>query len=387
MFEIKDTGGNTRPLRADEQEALYELKKRYFKIAGQKDGEEFETTFTPKGKEEVVLRAQRNSTEAGNPLEFQMQGYKDKTKFKTFLTPKEVHVYNRSKGFWRMATASEASGYYEMLTKLDVDKVTTLVIKKLTFTAVSKDCIFCGENFMVSADSPRKLPTANIYDKSKRSKKPHWRPATEPEASGYYKIITKLDVKHTKLKLYFEGLTFTAISKDCIFCGENYMVSAGSPRELPTAFIGLKIKIGEKEGCLVVLQNRKGGKWMMPGGLVDPTDTSLYAAARRELREESGFDFFGRHPSPSAVYDKNFFVLNSETYGMSKDIFEQKKDDEAVDFGVAYVNGKGKWTVLSSKNIRTVLTREIVRGGTFNQLKKFSGRTVAAGFADRTLFD
>jgi hypothetical protein len=250
FFEIKDTKGNPRPLRQGEKEALYELKKKYFKFAGQEDGEEFKTTFKPKGKEEVVLRAQRNSTKAGNPLEFQMQGYKDKRKFKTFLTSMEVHVYDRSKGFWRMATESEASGYYEMLTKLDVDKVTTLKINGLTFTAISKDCIFCGENFMVSADSPRKLPTANIYDRSDRSKKPRWRTATESEASGYYIMITKFVDKHPKLKLDFERLTFTAVSKDCIFCGENYMVSAGRPQELPTAFIGLSIKIGEKGGSL-----------------------------------------------------------------------------------------------------------------------------------------
>jgi ADP-ribose pyrophosphatase YjhB (NUDIX family) len=123
----------------------------------------------------------------------------------------------------------------------------------------------------------------------------------------------------------------------------------------------------------------------MPGGLVDPDDRSLYAAARRELKEESGFKFSGKPPEPSVVYDNNFFVLNSKTYTMSKHIFKQKTDGETKDFGVAYVD-RGKWTVLSSNKIETVLTREIVRRGTFNQLKNF-GPTVAAGFADRTLFD
>ncbi|MFN5514981.1 MAG: NUDIX domain-containing protein [Cyanobacteriota bacterium] len=54
------------------------------------------------------------------------------------------------------------------------------------------------------------------------------------------------------------------------------------------------------DGRLVLIQRRDTGQWGLPGGLVDWGET-LTAAARRELKEETGLDLAGA-PRLAGVY-------------------------------------------------------------------------------------
>ena len=160
---------------------------------------------------------------------------------------------------------------------------------------------------------------------------------------------------------------------ECIFCGKNFMVCKKS-RKLPTAFIGVEVTVGGVAGCLVV-RNRVSKKWMMPGGLVDSSDPSLFAAARRELFEEGGLTV-----ETATVQNQNFFILRTPQ-SMTDTIFEKRSDPkETDDYGVAY-SVHGQFTVATSNG----RTSTDFRGGTVKQLKAFFGQAVALGFADRTL--
>jgi len=56
----------------------------------------------------------------------------------------------------------------------------------------------------------------------------------------------------------------------------------------------------DHERVLVVF-HKKLGKWLQPGGHIEPTDTSIFEAARREVEEETGVR--GALPAHPGVFD------------------------------------------------------------------------------------
>ncbi len=46
--------------------------------------------------------------------------------------------------------------------------------------------------------------------------------------------------------------------------------------------------VDRREGKVLLLEHRQLGRWLQPGGHVEPTDASVFAAALREVREETG---------------------------------------------------------------------------------------------------
>jgi 8-oxo-dGTP pyrophosphatase MutT (NUDIX family) len=58
------------------------------------------------------------------------------------------------------------------------------------------------------------------------------------------------------------------------------------PGHITASAIVLRERIGQREVLLVL--HRRLDRWLQPGGHVDPDDTDVIAAARREVREETG---------------------------------------------------------------------------------------------------
>lgn len=58
---------------------------------------------------------------------------------------------------------------------------------------------------------------------------------------------------------------------------------------------------------LLLIFHRKLGIWIQPGGHVEPTDTSLAAAARRELAEEVGVSLPAAEPD--AIFDLDVHAI------------------------------------------------------------------------------
>ena len=127
---------------------------------------------------------------------------------------------------------------------------------------------------------------------------------------------------------------------------------------------------------LVVLNNR--GEWMLPGGRIDPGETSFYAA-KRELQEESGLILNTVRRDSHAyglietVYrgtskpPADFFIGTSpfSTTPMPR-IFKSRKPGETTDWAFAVVNKKishGKSAYIEHKN-GTQIKGAQLRGGT-----------------------
>jgi 8-oxo-dGTP pyrophosphatase MutT (NUDIX family) len=73
------------------------------------------------------------------------------------------------------------------------------------------------------------------------------------------------------------------------------LLEAGEPaferaHYLPGHFTASAFVLSPDEGELLLILHGKLGRWLQPGGHVEPTDADVIAAAQREIREEVGLD-------------------------------------------------------------------------------------------------
>ena len=132
-----------------------------------------------------------------------------------------------------------------------------------------------------------------------------------------------------------------------------------------------------------VVRAEKTGKWMLPGGIIDPGEDPE-KAAKRELKEESGYDAnymekFTRQASENGtvLFKTKFFFPNDKT--KRKEIFDKRgqyhrgskvKVRETDDYG---------WAQRATVAQRAQGAREIVivdYGGDMKGTQEFRGGTV-----------
>jgi 8-oxo-dGTP pyrophosphatase MutT (NUDIX family) len=71
----------------------------------------------------------------------------------------------------------------------------------------------------------------------------------------------------------------------------------------PEGHVTASAVVARPDGLLFLLVfHRKLGRWLQPGGHVEPEDHSLFAAAQREAREETGIEQFAS-PIGDAILD------------------------------------------------------------------------------------
>lgn len=120
--------------------------------------------------------------------------------------------------------------------------------------------------------------------------------------------------------------------RDFIFGSAGPSVSPHKHRT--RGFVGVRDTSSSLERYLVVLSNK--GQWMLPGGFADGAESSE-SAARRELREESGFlikTSYRRVNHSLFTVDFDFSTVNRHK------VFQTRKPGETTDFGfVSYVAG------------------------------------------------
>lgn len=62
---------------------------------------------------------------------------------------------------------------------------------------------------------------------------------------------------------------------------------------------------------LLMIHHAKLGRWLQPGGHVEPSDVSLHAAAEREAKEETGV--VGLEPWSPGIFDLDIHLIGAST--------------------------------------------------------------------------
>ncbi len=76
---------------------------------------------------------------------------------------------------------------------------------------------------------------------------------------------------------------------------ERMLALAGTPADVfsrhhfvPGHFTASAFVLAPDEGALLLIFHQRLGRWLQPGGHIDPGDPDVLAAAQREVREETG---------------------------------------------------------------------------------------------------
>lgn len=169
----------------------------------------------------------------------------------------------------------------------------------------------------------------------------------------------------------------------------NYKQKGGF---LGASFLGMVVLSNHHQSGILVVQQKygtkwKGRRWMMPGGLIDATDTSPLMAAIREFREETGFYRLKDKPKhipankyfPKIIEIKkkhgNIYLYTTEkpqTLSSKKyDYFQNRKSHkETLDYGIAFQYKPGKFVVCNFDGTMKKLNPFKFRRGTIEQLVK-----------------
>jgi 8-oxo-dGTP pyrophosphatase MutT (NUDIX family) len=78
---------------------------------------------------------------------------------------------------------------------------------------------------------------------------------------------------------------------------------------VPGHFTASAFILSPEGDALLLIHHRKLGRWLQPGGHVEPSDADLLAAARREAAEEVGGRDLTLDPRGSGVFDLDVHTI------------------------------------------------------------------------------
>jgi 8-oxo-dGTP pyrophosphatase MutT (NUDIX family) len=81
-----------------------------------------------------------------------------------------------------------------------------------------------------------------------------------------------------------------------------------SPEQAVAHFTGSAVVVDPDGTRVCLIHHRKLGRWLQPGGHVEPSDTTMEAAAMREAHEETGLSV-RPFPGASAPFDLDVHVI------------------------------------------------------------------------------
>ena len=136
------------------------------------------------------------------------------------------------------------------------------------------------------------------------------------------------------------------------------------------SFVAVLPVIGPKR--VLVVRHVRTGKWMMPGGQVDPGESPEQAAAR-ELREESGYNigdtFLELIDSTNGTSFFRAYFSFSPNRQHRVNVFHRRKLGETDDYGFAFYDQRSDRFVVANYDGQPK-DHSIFRGGTIQQLKE-----------------